>query len=81
MRLDESIIEQFDLNTDADREPVNVIKVSELLDFLKQSAFRIQSKSELYFKTTDADIQADCLDIVAVRLNDFAQAFIDIIIF
>ncbi len=47
MRLDESIIEQFDLNTDADREPVNVIKVSELLDFLKQSAFRIQSKSEL----------------------------------
>ncbi len=69
------------MNTDADREPVNVIKVSELLDFLKQSAFRIQSKSELYFKTTDADIQADCLDIVAVRLNDFAQAFIDIVIF
>ncbi len=81
MKLDESILNQFDLDPNENREPVNVIKVSELLTFLKESSSRIVSKSEQYFKTTDADIKADCLDIVAMRLNDFAQAFIDVVIF
>ena len=81
MKLDESILNQFDLDPNENREPVNVIKVSELLAFLKESSSRIVSKSEQYFKTTDADIKADCLDIVAMRLNDFAQAFIDVVIF
>lgn len=81
MKLDDSIIDQFDLEPEDDREPVNVMRVSELLDFLKESATRIVSKSQQYFSTEDADIQADCLDIVAIRLNDFAQAFIDIVIF
>jgi hypothetical protein len=81
MKLDESIIDQFDLNPNDSREPVNVMKVSELLEFLQESADRIEAKSELYFKVDDADVQADCLDIVAIRLNDFVQAFIDIVIF
>ena len=81
MKLDDSIIDQFDLEPEDDREPVNVMKVSDLLVFLKESASRIVSKSKQYFSTVDADIQADCLDIVAIRLNDFAQAFIDIVIF
>lgn len=81
MKLDDSIIDQFNLEPEDDREPVNVMRVSELLDFLKESATRIVSKSQQYFSTEDADIQADCLDIVAIRLNDFAQAFIDIVIF
>lgn len=79
--MDDSIIDQFNLEPEDDREPVNVMRVSELLDFLKESATRIVSKSQQYFSTEDADIQADCLDIVAIRLNDFAQAFIDIVIF
>ena len=81
MKLDDSIIDQFNLEPEDDREPVNVMRVSKLLDFLKESATRIVSKSQQYFSTEDADIQADCLDIVAIRLNDFAQAFIDIVIF
>lgn len=81
MKLDESILNQFNLDPDENREPVNVIKISELLAFLKESASRIVTKSEQFFKTSDADIKADCLDIVAIRLNDFAQAFIDVIIF
>ncbi|MBE5823670.1 MAG: hypothetical protein E7308_06325 [Butyrivibrio sp.] len=81
MKLDESILDQFDLNPNDDREPVNVMRVSELLAFLEESASRIVSKSELFFKTDDADRQADCLDIVAMRLNDFVQAFIDIVIY
>ena len=81
MKLDANTISQLNLNPDNNREPVNVLKVSELLDFLKESADRILLKSERYFSTSDADIQTDCLDIVAVRINDFVQAFIDIIIF
>ena len=81
MRLDESIIDQFDLDPNDSREPVNIMKVSELLDFMKDSSRRIQIKSDLYFKSEDADEQADCIDIVTARLNDFVQAFIDIIIF
>ena len=60
MKLDDSIIDQFNLEPEDDREPVNVMRVSELLDFLKESATRIVSKSQHYFSTEDADIQADC---------------------
>ena len=60
MKLDDSIIDQFNLEPEDDREPVNVMKVPELLDFLKESASRIVSKSKQYFSTTDADIQANC---------------------
>lgn len=68
MKLDDSIIDQFNLEPEDDREPVNVMRVSELLDFLKESATRIVSKSQQYFSTEDADIQADCLDIVGELL-------------
>ncbi|MCR5323649.1 MAG: hypothetical protein K6E85_10320 [Lachnospiraceae bacterium] len=81
MKLDESIINQFNLNPNESREPVNTMKVADLLDFIKESSVRIVNKSELYIKTVDADVQTDCLDIVAMRLNDFVQSLIDIAIF
>ena len=81
MKLDNSILNQFNLNPKEEREPVSVLRISELLDFMKESASRIKTKSEQYFKTDDADIQVDCMDIVAIRLNDFVQAFIDLMIF
>ena len=81
MKLDESILDQFDLNPQVEREPVNVMKISELLDFLKESSGRLIKKSKLFFTSEDADIQLDCMDVVATRLNDFAQAFMDIVIF
>lgn len=81
MKLDESIISQYNLDPNYKREPVSTMKVSDLLCFIKESADRIVQKSNLYIKSSDADIQADCLDIVAMRLNDFVQALIDIVIF
>ncbi|MBE5844197.1 MAG: hypothetical protein E7302_08455 [Butyrivibrio sp.] len=81
MKLDDSILNQFNLDPKEEREPVSVLRISELLDFMKESALRIKNKSEQYFKTEDADIQVDCMDIVAIRLNDFVQAFIDLMIF
>lgn len=47
MKLDESIIDQFDLNLCDEREPVNVIKVSELIIFLEESANRIVNKNKV----------------------------------
>lgn len=81
MKLDENIINQFNLEPNHVSEPVNVMKVSEVLDFVKESADRIVTKSKIYFDSSDADVQADCLDIVSVRLNDFAQSFMDLVIF
>ena len=39
------------------------------------------NKGELYCISKDADVQLDCLDIVALKLNDFTQAFRDLVIF
>lgn len=73
MKLDDSIIDQFNLEPEDDREPVNVMRVSELLDFLKESATRIVSKSQQYFSTEDADIQA----VAELMLNMF-QMLLDV---
>ncbi|MBE5829958.1 MAG: hypothetical protein E7305_10965 [Butyrivibrio sp.] len=81
MKLDESILDHFDLNPENNREPVNIMRASEVLDRLQESASRIVAKSELFFKTDDVDQQADCIDIVKTRLNDFVQSFIDIVIY
>lgn len=35
----------------------------------------------MFEKTSDADIQTDCIDIVTAKLNDFTQVFKDLIIF
>ena len=81
MKLDESILEQFDLDPSEDREPVSVMRVSEMLDILKENADRIIRKSTQYFNSNDIDLQVDCIDIVSIRLNDFVQVFIDLLIF
>ena len=81
MKLDENIISQFNLDPNENREPVNTMKVADLLRFIKESADRIVQKSDLYVKSSDVDVQTDCLDIVAMRLNDFVQSLIDIVIF
>ena len=81
MKLDESILEQLDLEAASVKEPVNVMRVDEALDFLKECAERLQNKSEQYVTTKDADVKVDCIDIITARLNNFTQAFKDIVIF
>jgi len=81
MKLSEDILKGFDVTPIEQREPVNIMKVSAVLAFLKESAERIEQKSELYIKTADANVQADCIDIVTAKLNDFTQAFRDLVIF
>lgn len=81
MKFSEDILKEFDLEPEEEKEPVNVMQIKEMLQFLKSSSERIVQKSELYQNTNDVEIQMDCMDIVTVKLNDFAQVFKDLIIF
>lgn len=81
MKFSEEILRGFDLEVEEEKEPVNVMQVKEMLQFLKSSAERIVQKSELYQSSNDVEIQMDCMDIVTVKLNDFVQVFKDLIIF
>lgn len=81
MKFSEELLKEFDLEPESEKEPVNVMQVKEILQFLKTCAERIERKSNLYTGSDDADEQMDCIDIVTVKLNDFAQAFRDLIIF
>ena len=81
MKFSEDILKEFKLEATIEKEPVNVMQVEEVLQFLKKRAERIALKSNLYIATQDADVQVDCIDIVTAKLNDFTQAFKDIIIF
>lgn len=81
MKFSEELLKSMNLNPIVEKEPVNVMQVREMLLFLKKSAERICQKSELYCIIKDADVQLDCLDIVALKLNDFTQAFRDLVIF
>lgn len=81
MKFSAELLKDFDLSPQDEKEPVNVMKISEMLDFLKQTAERIHNKSQLFQSTSDANIQLDCMDIVTTKLNDFVQVFRDISIF
>lgn len=81
MKLSEEILDQFDIEPPVEHEPVNVMKIRDMLSFLRESAERIVHKSHLYLETDDVNLEMDCLDIVTAKLNDFAQAFRDIILF
>ena len=81
MKFSEDILKEFNLEPNEERLPVNIMQISEMLEFLKTCADRIVQKSEKYMKTTDADVQWDCIDIVTVKLNDFVQVFKDLVIF
>ena len=81
MKFSEEILKEFDLEREEENQPVNVMQIKEMLQFLKSSAERIVQKSEIYQKSSDVEIQMDCMDIVTVKLNDFAQVFKDLIIF
>lgn len=81
MKFNEDILKEFDLNPKTEKEPVNVMQVKDMLSFLQKCADRIVIKSEKYSKTSDADIQLDCMDIVTAKLNDYVQVFKDLIIF
>lgn len=81
MKFSEDILKEFKLEATIEKEPVNVMQVEEVLQFLKKCAERIALKSNLYVTTQDADVQVDCIDIVTAKLNDFTQVFKDIIIF
>ncbi len=81
MKLSKGLLDQFDLEPVDEREPVNVMKIRDMLEFLQNSAERIVQKSELYHETDDVNVEMDCLDIVTAKLNDFAQAFRDLVTF
>jgi len=81
MKFSEEILEQFDIEPPVDHEPVNVMKIRDMLDFLRESADRIVRKSRLYLETDDVDLEMDCLDIVTAKLNDFTQVFRDLVLF
>ena len=81
MKFSEDIIKGFNLEPVEEKEPVNVMRIEDMLQFMKSCAERIVQKSEQYIKTDDADIQMDCIYIVTAKLNDFTQVFKDIIIF
>lgn len=81
MKLSEEILEQFDIESPKEHDPVNVMQVCDILDFLHASAQRIVQKSRLYLDADDANIEMDCIDIVTAKLNDFVQAFRDLVLF
>ncbi len=81
MKFSEDVIKQLGFEPDEEKEPVNVMQIGEMLQFMKQCAERIADKSQKYVSSSDAEIQMDCIDIVTARLNDFTQVFRDLIIF
>jgi len=81
MKLSKDILDQFNVDPVEEREPVNVMKIRDMLDFLEYNAMRIVQKSDLYQSTDNPNLQIDCLDIVTAKLNDFAQVFRDLITF
>lgn len=81
MKFNEDILKQFNLTPEEEKEPVNIMQIREMLQFMKSCSDRIVQKSQKYMKTVDADEQLDCMDIVTVKLNDFVQVFKDLIIF
>lgn len=81
MKFNEEILSQFNLTAPKNNEPVNVMQIRELLNFMKNCAERIIRKSHLYITCSDAETQLDCIDIVTAQLNDFTQVFKDLIIF
>ena len=81
MKFSEEILKEFNISSQIQKEPVNVMQISEMLQFIKVCAERIDLKSKTYVNTLEADVQLDCIDIVTVKLNDFVQVFKDLIIF
>lgn len=81
MKFNEDILKELNLEPVTEKEPVNVMQISEMLQFFKECAERMIRKSQLYDKTENADIQMDCIDIVTAKLNDFTQVFKDLVIF
>ena len=79
--FNEDILKVFNLESETVHEPVNVMKICELLDFMKACAERIDQKSKRYISCDDADVQLDCIDIVTAKLNDFVQVFMDLVVF
>ena len=45
MKFSEDILKQFDLEREEEKEPVNVMRISEMLDFMKLCAERIHHKT------------------------------------
>lgn len=45
MKFSEDILKELGLEPDREKEPVNVMRISEMLEFMKQCANRIVNKS------------------------------------
>ncbi|WP_027643856.1 hypothetical protein [Enterocloster clostridioformis] len=55
MKFSEDIIKGFNLEPLEEKEPVNVMQVEDMLQFMKSCAERIVQKSEQYINTDDVD--------------------------
>ena len=64
MKFSEDIIKGFNLEPLEEKEPVNIMQVEDMLQFMKNCAERIVQKSEQYIKTNDVEVQMDCIDLV-----------------
>ena len=64
MKFSEDILRQFDLEPQEEREPVNVMQIREMLEFMRQCAERIVKKSRKYLECSDEETKEDCIDIV-----------------
>ena len=47
MKFSEDILRQFDLEPQEEREPVNVMQIREMLEFMRQCAERIVKKQKI----------------------------------
>lgn len=81
MKFSEELLKEFDLQPEAEKEPVNIMQISEMLEFMETCASRIDRKSQVYQETGDEETRMDCIDIVTAKLNDFTQVFRDLVIF
>ena len=81
INIDESILEQFNLQPKAPEIQVNGMKLSEIIKYMERVSEKLIDKKDLYLNTDDESVKEDCIDIASEKLNQFTQAFMDVIKF
>ena len=61
VKFSEEILKQLGLESVEKKEPVNVMRVSEMSRFMKPCAERIANKSRKYIECSDEETKMDCI--------------------
>ena len=61
VKFSEEILKQLGLESVEKKEPVNVMRVSEMSRFMKPCAERIANKSRKYIECSDVETKMDCI--------------------